>query len=103
MEWLTDCADSAQNLPLSAKNAIFVNGKIKFLPITAWVLLPSLSLQSSKLTHEQTRYIFETNTIGITDESINKVMESARALYAYLKDHCVGKQTSTWDLARILQ
>lgn len=103
MRWLTDCTNSAQNLPLSAKNTIFVNGKIKFLPITSWVLLPSLSLQSSKFTHEQTRYIFETNTVGITDESINKVMESARALYAYLKDHCVGKQTSIWDLARILQ
>lgn len=53
-------------------------------------------IEGSKLTHEQTRYIFETNTIGITDESINKVMESARALYTYLKGHCVGKQTSTW-------
>lgn len=28
-------------------------------------------IEGSKLTHEQTRYIFETNTIGITDESIN--------------------------------
>ena len=28
-------------------------------------------MEGSKLTHEQTRYIFETNTIGITDESIN--------------------------------
>lgn len=28
-------------------------------------------LEGSRLTHEQTRYIFETNTIGITDESIN--------------------------------
>lgn len=27
-------------------------------------------------------------------------MESARSLYAYLKDHCVGKQTSTWDLVQ---
>ena len=34
------------------------------------------------------------------DESNNNVMESARMLYAYLKEHCVGKQTSTWDLAR---
>lgn len=73
------------------------------MPITSWVLLPLLSLQGSNLTHEQTRYIFETNTVGITDESINKVMESARALYVYFKDHCVGKQTSTRDLARNLQ
>ncbi len=28
-------------------------------------------IEGSKLTHEQTRYIFETNTIGITDEAIN--------------------------------
>ena len=28
-------------------------------------------IEGSKLTHEQTRYIFETNTIGITDESVH--------------------------------
>jgi len=28
-------------------------------------------IEGSKLTHEQTRYIFETNTIGITNESVN--------------------------------
>ena len=28
-------------------------------------------MEGSRLTHEQTRYIFETNTIGVTDESIN--------------------------------
>lgn len=28
-------------------------------------------IEGSKLTHDQTRYIFETNTIGITDESLN--------------------------------
>jgi len=28
-------------------------------------------IEGSRLTHEQTRHIFETNTIGITDESIN--------------------------------
>ncbi|MCR4565172.1 MAG: Fic family protein [Bacteroidales bacterium] len=28
-------------------------------------------IEGSRLTHEQIRYIFETNTIGITDESIN--------------------------------
>lgn len=28
-------------------------------------------IEGSKLTHEQTRYIFETNTIGITDASVN--------------------------------
>lgn len=28
-------------------------------------------IEGSQLTHDQTRYIFETNTIGITDQSIN--------------------------------
>ena len=28
-------------------------------------------IEGSRLTHEQTRYIFETNTIGVTEESIN--------------------------------
>lgn len=36
-------------------------------------------MEGSKLTHDQTRYIFETNTIGITDEVINvdDVVETA--------------------------
>jgi len=28
-------------------------------------------IEGSRLTHEQTRYIFETNTLGISDESVN--------------------------------
>lgn len=28
-------------------------------------------IEGSRLTHDQTRYIFETNTIGVNDESIN--------------------------------
>jgi Fic family protein len=28
-------------------------------------------IEGSKLTHDQTRYIFETNTIGVTNESVN--------------------------------
>lgn len=28
-------------------------------------------MEGSRLTHDQTRYIFETNTIGVTDESVN--------------------------------
>ena len=28
-------------------------------------------IEGSRLTHEQTRFIFETNTVGITDESVN--------------------------------
>lgn len=35
-------------------------------------------IEGSRLTHEQTRYIFETNTIGITDEaiSVNDIIET---------------------------
>ena len=35
-------------------------------------------IEGSRLTHEQTRYIFETNTIGVTDEAVNvdDVMET---------------------------
>ena len=35
-------------------------------------------IEGSRLTHEQTRYIFETNTIGVTDEGVNvdDVLES---------------------------
>ncbi len=28
-------------------------------------------IEGGRLTHDQTRYIFETNTIGVTDESVN--------------------------------
>lgn len=28
-------------------------------------------IEGSRLTHEQTRFIFETNTVGIADENIN--------------------------------
>ena len=31
----------------------------------------SNKIEGSRLTHDQTRYIFETNTIGITEESVN--------------------------------
>ena len=36
-------------------------------------------IEGSRLTHDQTRYIFETNTIGITDEAVNvdDVVETA--------------------------
>ena len=36
-------------------------------------------IEGSRLTHDQTRYIFETNTIGITDESVNvdDIMETS--------------------------
>lgn len=35
-------------------------------------------IEGSKLTHEQTRYIFETNTIGMTDDvlNVNDILET---------------------------
>ena len=39
-------------------------------------------IEGSRLTHEQTRYIFETNTIGITDEilSLTELRKGSRNL-----------------------
>ena len=34
-------------------------------------------IEGSRLTHDQTRYIYETNTIGIADGNINDIMETA--------------------------
>lgn len=40
-------------------------------------------MEGSRLTHDQTRYIYETNTIGITEESVNvdDVIETANHFY----------------------
>ncbi|MCC8178016.1 MAG: hypothetical protein LIO38_02740, partial [Cloacibacillus sp.] len=36
-------------------------------------------IEGSRLTHDQTRYIFETNTIGVSDQAVNldDVVETA--------------------------
>lgn len=34
-------------------------------------------IEGSRLSHEQTRYIFETNTIGISDQSVNGIISRA--------------------------
>ena len=48
-------------------------------------------IEGSKLTHDQTRYIFETNTIGITDSAINvdDVLETVNHFRCidYIIDH----------------
>ena len=56
-------------------------------------------IEGSKLTHEQTRYIFETNTIGITDESVNvdDIVETSNHFRCidYIIDHANDKLTES--------
>jgi Fic family protein len=52
-------------------------------------------IEGSRLTHDQTRYIFETNTIGITDETINvdDIVETVNHFRCidYIIDHTEDK------------
>ena len=61
-------------------------------------------IEGSKLTHDQTRYIFETNTIGITDAAVNvdDVMETVNHFRCidYIIDHAEEKLTE--DLVKHL-
>lgn len=54
-------------------------------------------IEGSSLTHDQTRYIFETNTIGITDTSVNvdDIIETTNHFRAidYIIDNTDGKLT----------
>ena len=54
-------------------------------------------IEGSKLTHDQTRYIFETNTIGVTDVAINvdDVVETVNHFRCidYIIDHAEEKLT----------
>ena len=54
-------------------------------------------IEGSKLTHDQTRYIFETNTIGVTDSSVNvdDVVETVNhfSCIDYIIDHTEDKLT----------
>ena len=56
-------------------------------------------IEGSKLTHEQTSYIFETNTIGITDESVNvdDIIETTNHFRCidYIIDHAGDKLTES--------
>ena len=66
-------------------------------------------IEGSKLTHEQTRYIFETNTIGITDESVNvdDIVETTTHFRCidYIIDHANDKLTESMikELHKILK
>lgn len=54
-------------------------------------------MEGSKLTLDQTRYIFETNTIGVTDSAVNvdDIIETTNHFRAvdYIIDHTDGKLT----------
>ena len=54
-------------------------------------------MEGSKLTHDQTRYIFETNTIGFTDTAVNvdDVLETVNHFKCidYIIDHAESKLT----------
>lgn len=54
-------------------------------------------IEGSRLTHDQTRYIFETNTIGITNETVNvdDVVETVNHFRCidYIIDHAEEKLT----------
>jgi len=56
-------------------------------------------IEGSKLTHDQTRYIFETNTIGITDQAINvdDIVETVNHFRCidYIIDHAEDKLTES--------
>lgn len=57
-------------------------------------------IEGSRLTHDQTRYIFDTNTIGITDGSVNvdDIIETTNHFRAidYIIDNTEGKLTETF-------
>lgn len=66
-------------------------------------------IEGSKLTHDQTRYIFETNTIGVTDTAVNvdDIVETTNHFRAidYIIDNTDGKLTAKLikELHRILK
>lgn len=66
-------------------------------------------IEGSKLTHDQTRYIFETNTIGVTEMAVNvdDIVETTNHFRAidYIIDHTDSKLTEKIikELHRILK
>ena len=56
-------------------------------------------IEGSRLTHDQTRYIFETNTIGVTDNAVNvdDIIETTNHFKAidYIIDETAGKLTES--------
>ena len=66
-------------------------------------------IEGSRLTHEQTRYIFETNTIGITDEAVgvDDIVETVNHFRCidFIIDHASDKLTEPMmkELHRLLK
>ena len=56
-------------------------------------------IEGSRLTHDQTRYIFETKTIGITDEPVNvdDIMETMNHFHCidFIIDHALDELTES--------
>lgn len=57
-------------------------------------------MEGSRLTHEQTRYIFETNTIGMTDDTVNidDVVETVNHFHCidFIIDHTEERLTENY-------
>lgn len=66
-------------------------------------------IEGSRLSHEQTRYIYETNTIGISDESVNvdDIVETVNHFRCidYIIEHALDKLTEGMikEIHRILK
>lgn len=66
-------------------------------------------IEGSKLTHDQTRYIFETNTLGITDTAVNvdDIVETVNHFYCinFVIDHALESLSEDFikELHRILK
>lgn len=66
-------------------------------------------IEGNKLTHDQTRYIFETNTIGITDQAVNidDIVETVNHFHGidFVIDHASEKLSEDFakELHRILK
>lgn len=66
-------------------------------------------IEGNKLTHDQTRYIFETNTIGITDQAVNidDIVETVNHFHCidFVIDHASEKLSEDFvkELHRILK
>lgn len=80
-----------------------MTGKIKggiYHRIQIDLTYSSNHIEGSRLTHDQTRYIFETNTIGITDAAVNvdDIIETANHFRAidYILTETSGKLTESY-------
>lgn len=89
------------------KNAGLKNGIYHKIQID--LTYSSNHIEGSRLTHDQTRYIFETNTVGVTDGSLNvdDIIETINHFRAidYIIDKTDGKLTEIYikELHRLLK